>query len=208
MPIAVDEFRVADAPDVWRSAGFNVDPDGVCRIGDVRVRLLGDGIGIVGWTLRELPVDGNLDGVPTSRSDAAPAAPATHANGVTSIDHVVLLSPNLARTVSSLGAVGLQPRRERDAELGGQPMRQVFFRLGSVILEVVGAPGVADDGPSSLWGITYVVADIDATAAFFGDRTLPVKDAVQPGRRITTLRHRDLGMSVRTAMISPPILSR
>ncbi|WP_179475426.1 glyoxalase [Mycolicibacterium vinylchloridicum] len=208
MPIAVDEFRVADAPDVWRSAGFSVDPDGVCRIGDVRVRLLGDGSGIVGWTLRELPVDRDLDGVPTSRSDAAPAVPATHANGVTSVDHVVLLSPNLARTVSSLAAVGLPPRRERDAELGGQSMRQVFFRLGPVILEVVGAPEAADDGPSSLWGITYVVADIDATAAFFGDRTLPVKDAVQPGRRITTLRHRDLGMSVRTAMISPPILSR
>jgi hypothetical protein len=208
MPITVDEFQIEDAADTWRAAGFTVDADDSCRIGDVRVRLLGGSSGIVGWTLRELPVDGAVDGIPTSRSDAAPSVPAVHPNGVTSIDHVVLLSPNLARTVESLAAVGLQPRRQRDAELGGQPMRQVFFRLGSVILEVVGAPGVANDGPSSLWGITYVVADIDAAAAFFGDRTLPVKDAVQPGRRITTLRHRDLGMSVRTAMISPPILSR
>jgi hypothetical protein len=87
-------------------------------------------------------------------------------------------------------------------------MQQIFFRLGAVILEVVGSPDTQADGPSSLWGITYVVADIEATASFFGERTLPVKDAVQPGRRITTLRHRDLGMSVRTAMISPPILSR
>jgi hypothetical protein len=208
MTVTVDEFLIGDTADVWQAAGFSVDGDGVCRVGDVRLRLAGGGDGIVGWTLRGLAVDGDLDGIPTSRSDALAAEPATHANGVTSIDHVVLLSPNLARTVASLAAVGLQPRRERDAELGGQPMRQVFFRLGSVILEVVGAPGVANDGPSSLWGITYVVADIDATAAFFGDRTLPVKDAVQPGRRITTLRHRDLGMSVRTAMISPPILSR
>lgn len=208
MTVTVDEFRVSDPPDVWRSAGFSVDPDGVCRIGDVRVVLGGGGRGIVGWTLRGLAQDGDLDGVPTSRSDTTPAVPAVHANGVTSIDHVVLLSPNLARTVSSLAAVGSHPRRERDAELGGQPMRQVFFRLGSVILEVVGAPDVANEGPSSLWGITYVVADIDATADFFGERALPVKDAVQPGRGITTLRHRDLGMSVRTAMISPPILSR
>lgn len=131
-----------------------------------------------------------------------------HPNGVTSIDHVVLLSPNLSRTVDALNAVGLQSRRVRDTELGGRPMRQVFFRLGAVILEVVGSPETAADGPSSLWGITYVVADIEASAAFFGERTLPVKDAVQPGRRITTLRHRDLGMSVRTALISPPILSR
>ena len=71
-----------------------------------------------------------------------------------------------------------------------------------MIFEVVGSPETASDGPSTLWGITYTVADIDATAAFFGDRTGPVKDAVQPGRRITTLRHRDLGMSVHTAVIS------
>jgi len=207
MTVTVDEFQIADEADVWRAAGFSVDADSVSRVGDVRLRLVGSGSGIVGWTLRGLPFDGALDGIPTSQSDAVAASPAVHANGVTSIDHVVLLSPDLARTVASLAAVGLQPRRERDAELGGQPMRQIFFRLGSVILEVVGAPDVTGDGPSSLWGITYVVADIDATAAFFGDRTLPVKDAVQPGRRITTLKHRDLGMSVRTAMISPPILS-
>ncbi|MBB3602042.1 hypothetical protein FHT40_001675 [Mycolicibacterium sp. BK556] len=206
MSITVDSFEIGDAPDVWRSAGFTVDPDGLCRIGDVRVRLVGNGTGILGWTLRGVPSDGPLDGIPTAVSETVPAEPATHPNGVTSIDHVVLLSPNLARTVASLAAVGLEPRRERDAELGGQPMRQIFFRLGSVILEVVGSPDTATDGPSSLWGITYVVTNIDATAAFFGDRTLPVKDAVQRGRRITTLKHRDLGMSVRTAMISPHIV--
>ena len=128
--------------------------------------------------------------------------PAEHANGVTAIDHVVLLSPDLGRTVASLAAVGAEPRRERDGELGGRPIRQIFFRFGEVIVEVVGSGEAAGDGPSTLWGLTYVVADIDATAAFFGDRTAPVKDAVQPGRRITTLRHGDLGMSVRTAMIS------
>lgn len=208
MAVTVDEFQIADPVSAWRDAGFTVDPDGVCRIGDVRVRLLGRerGTGILGWTLRGLPSGGPFDGISTACSAAVPSTPAVHANGVTAIDHVVLLSPNLARTVESLAAVGLHPRRERDAELGGQPMRQIFFRLGPVILEVVGPPGTAGDGASSLWGITYVVADIDATAAFFGGRALPVKDAVQPGRRIATLRHRDLGMSVRTAMISMPIL--
>ena len=165
----------------------------------------GRGTGIVGWSLRGLPSDGSaddLDGVPTTSSGAAAATPAEHANGVTSIDHVVLLSPDLDRTVASLAAVGVDPRRERDGELGGRPIRQIFFRLGSVIIEVVGSPGTASEGPSTLWGITYNVADIDATASFFGDRTSPVKQAVQPGRRITTLRHHELGMSVRTAMIS------
>ncbi len=206
MTVTIDEIHVGDPASAWRDAGFSVDSDSVARIGDVRVRLAGQGSGIVGWSLRGLPADGHVDGIPTTSSATDVPEPAGHPNGVTEIDHVVLLSPNLSRTVSSLSDIGLQPRRERDAELAGQPMRQIFFRLGPVILEVVGSPSATAGGPSSLWGITYIVTDIDATAAFFGDHALRVKDAVQPGRRITTLKHRDLGMSVRTAMISPPIL--
>ncbi|SEH65170.1 hypothetical protein SAMN04489835_2478 [Mycolicibacterium rutilum] len=203
--ITVDEISVADPADAWRRAGFTVDADDVCRVGGVRIRLAGPGSGITGWALRGARGP-ELDGIATTVSDAPVAEPAEHANGVVAIDHVVVLSPDLARTVASFGAAGAEPRRERDTELGGRPMRQIFFRFGEVIVEVVGAPDVAGDGPSSLWGITYVVADIDATAAYFADRTAPVKAAVQSGRRITTLRHRDLGMSVRTAMISAPIL--
>jgi hypothetical protein len=209
--ITVDEIEVADPADAWRRAGFSVDSDAVCRIGGVRIRLTGRGrgIGIVGWSLRGLPSDGSLrdiDGIPTTRSDAVAAAPAEHANGVTAIDHIVLLSPDLSRTVESLAGVGVEPRRERDGQLSGRPIRQIFFRFGEVIIEVVGSPETASEGPSTLWGITYVVADIDATAAYFADRTAPVKEAVQPGRRITTLRHHELGMSVRSAMISAPIV--
>jgi len=121
---------------------------------------------------------------------------------VTSIDHVVLLSPDLERTKVALKAIGLEPRRERDGELGGAAIKQVFYRFGDVIVEVIGSPDNVGDRPSTLWGITYVVEDIDTSAVFFGDRTSSVKDAVQPGRRITTLRHRDLDLSVRTALIS------
>jgi hypothetical protein len=204
MTVTVDEFQVADTADSWAAAGFTVDRDGVCRIGGVRIRLTGRerGTGIVGWSLRGVPSDQPLDGIPTERSDAPPPAPATHPNGAVAVDHVVLLSPDLNRTVAALAAIDVHPRRERDGQLGGRPMRQIFFRLGEVILEVVGSPDASGDGPSSLWGLTYVVQDIDATAAFFGDRTAPVRPAVQPGRRITTLRHHEFGMSVRTAMIS------
>ncbi|MFZ0228195.1 MAG: glyoxalase [Mycobacterium sp.] len=209
MTISVDEFEVADPADAWMQAGFGVDSDAVCRIGGVRIRLVGrgHGTGIVGWSLRGLPSDGaldDLDGIPTTRSDAVAAAPAEHANGVSAIDHVVLLSPDLGRTVESLATVGVEPRRERDGRLGGRSIRQIFFRFGEVLIEVLGSPDTAGEGPSTLWGITYVVADVDVTAAYFGDRAAPVKDAVQPGRRITTLRHHELGISVRSAMISPP----
>jgi len=211
--VAVDELEVADPVDAWTRAGFSVDSDAVCRIGGVGIRLVGGdrGTGIVGWSLRGLPSDralDDLDGIPTKRSPGVTAPPATHANGVTAIDHVVLLSPDLSRTVEALAALGVDPRRERDGELGGQRIRQIFFRFGEVIVEVVGSPGTASEGPSTLWGITYVVEDIDATAAFFGDHTTPVTDAVQPGRRITTLHHHELGMSVRSAMISAYVRDR
>jgi hypothetical protein len=211
--VGVEELEIADPADAWQRAGFSVHSDAVCRVGGVRIRLVGRdrGAGIVGWSLSGLPSNGSigdLDGIPTTTSEAVAAQPVVHANGVTEIDHIVLLSPDLSRTVEALAAIGVQPRRERDAELGGRPIRQIFFRLGEVILEVIGSPRTAEQTPSTLWGITYVVADIDATASFFGDRSTPVKDAVQPGRRITTLRHEDLGMSVRTAMISMPILGK
>ena len=213
MTVGIEGLEIADTADAWRLAGFSVDSDAVCRVGGVRIRLAGRdrGAGIVGWSLRGLPSDvstGDLDGIPTTMSVGVAAAPAAHLNGVTAIDHIVLLSPDLGRTVEVLAAIGVHPRRERDAELGGRPIRQIFFRLGEVILEVVGSPGTAEKGPSTLWGITYVVTDIDATASFFGGLATPVKDAVQPGRRITTLLHHDLGMSVRTAVISMPILGK
>lgn len=208
MSVTLAELVVADPPQAWREAGFAVDDDGGCRVGSVRIRLVGSerGRGIVGWALGGVPDDtSDVDGIPTTAAPDRPGEPATHPNGVTHLDHVVLLSPDLARTTAALQSLGLDVRRERDGTLGGAPMRQVFFRLGEVILEVVGSPDAQGEGPSSLWGLTHTVPDIDAAATLLGERTSPVKDAVQPGRRITTLRHRDLGMSVRTALISPHV---
>ena len=207
MTVGIEELEIADSADAWRRAGFSVDSDDVCQVGGVRIRLVGRGrgVGIVAWSLSGLPsnrLKDDLDGIPTTTTEAVAAQPAAHANGVTAIDHIVLLSPDLSRTVESLVSIGAHPRRERDAELGGRPIRQIFFRLGETILEVVGSPETADEGPSTLWGITYLAPDIDAAAAFFGDRTTPVKEAVQPGRRITTLRHDELRISVRSAVIS------
>src|ERR1700743_3463683 len=161
--VTVDEFEVADPSDAWVQAGFSVDSDAACRVGGVQIRLSGRGrgTGIVGWSLHGLPSDGSLhdvDGIPTTRSDGVAVVPARHANGVLAIDHVVLLSPDLRRTVDSLAVIGIDPRRERDGQLGGRSMRQIFFRPGDVIIEVVGSPETVSEGPSTLWGITYVVA--------------------------------------------------
>lgn len=195
--VTIDELHVGDSPDAWRSAGFDVDDD-CCRVGSVCIRLGGEGTGITSWTLREVPRGlTDVDGVATAGSATPPGAPATHANGVTRIDHLVFMTPDLPRTTAAVVALGLDVRRERDAGA----FQQVFFRLGEVILEVVG-PVEGGPGPASLWGITFTVTDLDATAEFLGERVGRVKDAVQPGRRITTLRGKEIGISPAIAFMS------
>jgi hypothetical protein len=207
--VTIDELIVGDPPDAWRAGGFTVDDDGTCRIGAVRVRLVGreHGKRILGWSLRDtepgsLPGD-SLDGLPTTVSGRAPADPAEHPNGCLHIDHVVLLTPDLDRTTRAVVATGLDVRGSRDADTYGAPMRQVFFRLGEVILEVVGAPDTHGDGDAGFFGLAHTVADLDVTAALLGSALGEPKDAVQPGRRIATLRHREVGMSVATAFMTP-----
>lgn len=94
--VTVAEFHVADPPESWARAGFTVDADAVCRVGGVGIRLVGRerGTGIVGWSLRGVPSDvHDVAGVPTTATDASAVTPGTHPNGVTAVDHVVLLSP-------------------------------------------------------------------------------------------------------------------
>lgn len=209
MGVTIDEILVGDPADAWTAAGFAVDEDGTCRIGQVRIRLVGrdGGKRILGWSLRGAPparlADGSVDGLPTTASDAPAAEPATHPNGATHIDHVVLLSPDLARTAAALEALDVPARGERDTDTYGAPMRQIFFRLGEVILELVGQPDTAGEGEPGFFGLAITVADLDAAGALLGDHLGPAKDAVQEGRRIATLRHREVGMSVATALMSP-----
>jgi hypothetical protein len=96
--------------------------------------------------------------------------------------------------------------RERRSGTYGAPMRQVFFRLGEVILELIG-PDEVDDvhrgRPARFFGLAFTVTDLDATKALLGDALGEPKDAVQPGRRIATLRHQDLGLSTAVAFMSP-----
>ena len=141
--------------------------------------------------------------MPTTASEAPPAEAGDHGNGALHVDHVVLLTPDLRRTTAALAEVGLEPRGERDSDTYGSPMRQVFFRLGEVILELVGQPDTAGEGEPGFFGLAITVSDLDLAAELLGDHLGPAKDAVQEGRRIATLRHRDLGMSVATALMSP-----
>jgi hypothetical protein len=55
----------------------------------------------------------------------------------------------------------------------------------------------------SFWGLAFIAPDLDATVAGLGDRVSEIRDAVQPGRRIATLR-RSAGLTVPVALITLP----
>ena len=144
----------------------------------------------------------------SSRPSRRPRRRRAQPNGVERIDHVVLLSPDLDRTVEELRSDGFELRRIREGETPGGSTRQAFFRVGEPILEVVQAPegtSVArnPDGPARLWGIAFLVDDLDATGATLGGLLGVPRDAVQPGRKIATLRP-EAGLGPAIAFMTPP----
>lgn len=211
-------ITVADPPDAWRAAGFSVDDSGVARIGTVELRCAGSGVGegVVSWALGGVEGE-EIDGLVTRAEGpgAAGARPrrveaSEHPNGALRIDHVVVLTPDIARTTRAFEARGFDVRRVRDVDRG-RPIRQVFFRAGEVIIEVVGPqpggeqaePATDVGGPARFFGLAITVADLDAAAALLGPALGRVKDAVQDGRRIATLKSRDVGVSTAVAFMTP-----
>lgn len=197
MPI-LSRLTIADDADAWRDAGFTVADD-TCTIGTITISFVEGSHGVVGWGFAGLDDPAPIDGIPTVAVDDDLAEPPAHANGSTSLDHVVVTTPDSARTVAALEAIGLPARRTRDI---GRGMQQVFFRAGEAILELVGPVEPTGDGPAGFYGIAVIVADIDTTKAALGDRVTDPKDAVQPGRRIATLKTRDLGIATAIAFMS------
>lgn len=212
MTVVLDGLVVADDPATWRALGFAVDGDRTC-VGGVEIRLAGGaaGTGIVGWGLRGVgEADVDLDGLATTPlppppDPAQPAHPNSalgddraHPNGALAVDHVVAVTGDFTRTVGVLETAGLVLRRTREVP-GREGIRQGFFVLGTALLELAGP--VPDHDRASFWGMTLVAADLDALAARLGERLGPVRDAVQPGRRIATV-HRGAGSTTPLAFMS------
>jgi hypothetical protein len=210
----IDEIAIADEPGTWEALGFAVS-DGVVRLGTVRIALAGRdaGRGILGWSLHDASST-ELDGLATTTSHApaphaqAPEPNAPHPNGITAIDHIVAMSPDLDRSVRALQAAGLDLRRIREQPTPAGAPRQAFFRLGEVILELVQEPDEVlaarsdgTDGPARFWGLALLTEDLELTVEQLGEHSSEVRAAVQPGRRIATLR-RSAGLAVPVALMS------
>jgi hypothetical protein len=189
VPVAAREIAVPDDPAAWRALGFAVDADGSIALGGVRIATGAGPLELRAEGLRAERPDG-LAIVSTSGRSAAPARRPRHANGALAVDHVVAFTDDLARTLAALEATGMEVRRIREPPEA--PMRQAFLRLGELILELVEA------GRNGLWGLVVVVPDVDALGELVG----APRDAVQPGRRIATVR-REAGLDTALAFMTP-----
>lgn len=118
------------------------------------------------------------------KSVAAGAAP------IDALDHVVIATEESDRAAALYGArLGLDLALDRSHQDWGQLM---FFRCGDLIIEVVRRP-VAGEDPlhDRLWGLSWRVADIEATRRRLmaaGLDVSEVRNGRKPGTRVMTVR--------------------
>lgn len=196
------ELYLADDPEAWSEAGFDVVDDRV-QIGTTTLRFVtAEGRrGFVGWSFVDVAAR-DLDGMACFATDGVFGPNGNHENTSKLVDHVVVMTPDMGRTNEALAEIGLDLRRVRDVPDTAPARQQAFYRSGEVVIEVVGTAQPSGDGPSALWGLVTVVSDIDAAASRLGELLGEPKEAVQPSRRIATLR-KSAGLGIPVALITP-----
>jgi hypothetical protein len=193
---------VGGSSEPWERLGLTVIDDTVPLFG-TGLRFDESGpAGIVRWALSGIG-DGvsNIDGLATDAVPPATPMLVEHPCGAIGLDHVVVTTDSLERTCAAIeAATGAPLRRVREAGA----IRQGFHRLGGggLIVEVVERAGLPE-APAWFWGLVINVEDLDAAAARIGpDGIGAVTPAVQPGRRIATVRA-ELGLGVPVALMTP-----
>jgi len=125
-----------------------------------------------------------------------PRSAATTETPILGLDHVVVSTEDPERAAALYGArLGLDMALDRTHQEWGQLM---FFRCGDLIVEVVRRPVAgADQAHDKLWGVTWRVADIDATRQRLvaaGLEATEVRVGRKPGTRVMSLRSGTCGV--------------
>jgi catechol 2,3-dioxygenase-like lactoylglutathione lyase family enzyme len=125
-----------------------------------------------------------------------PPSAATADASITAMDHVVISTGDPERAAALYGArLGLDMALDRSHPDWG---RLMFFRCGDLIVEVVHRPGKDTDAThDKLWGLSWRVADIDATRARLASAGVDVSEVRagrKPGTRVLTARNGTCGI--------------
>jgi catechol 2,3-dioxygenase-like lactoylglutathione lyase family enzyme len=116
---------------------------------------------------------------------------------ITAMDHVVIVTADPERAAALYGArLGLDMALDRSHPDWG---RLMFFRCGDLIVEIVHRPKdtSVDKAHDRLWGLSWRVADIDATRARLasaGVEVSEVRAGRKPGTRVLTVRSGTCGV--------------
>jgi catechol 2,3-dioxygenase-like lactoylglutathione lyase family enzyme len=116
---------------------------------------------------------------------------------ITALDHVVIATAEPERAAALYGArLGLDMALDRSHPHWG---RLMFFRCGDLIVEVVQRPkdATVDRTHDRLWGLSWRVADIDATRARLlaaGIDVSEVRAGRKPGTRVMSVRDGTCGI--------------
>jgi catechol 2,3-dioxygenase-like lactoylglutathione lyase family enzyme len=129
-------------------------------------------------------------------ADERPLSATISAAEILELDHVVVSTEDSERAAALYGArLGLDMALDRSHQDWGQLM---FFRCGDLIVEVVRRPVAgADLAPDKLWGLSWRVANIDATRARLladGIEVSEVRTGRKPGTRVMTVRSGTCGV--------------
>jgi hypothetical protein len=120
------------------------------------------------------------------------------------VDHVVVVTRDIDRTTSAMGEVSLVPRRTERGLRGDHDRLYRFFVLDNSLVELIGpAERGETDQPARFAGLAFVTDDLDRLARVVGDACSEPRDAVQAGRRIVTIHHEVLGISLPIAVMTP-----
>jgi catechol 2,3-dioxygenase-like lactoylglutathione lyase family enzyme len=129
-------------------------------------------------------------------AEERPRSVATAAAPILGLDHVVVSTEDPEHAAALYGArLGLDMALDRSHHEWGQLM---FFRCGDLIVEVVKRPVAgADQTHDKLWGLSWRVADIDATRARLvgaGVDVSEVRNGRKPGTRVMSVRNGACGI--------------
>jgi catechol 2,3-dioxygenase-like lactoylglutathione lyase family enzyme len=129
-------------------------------------------------------------------AEERPLSVATDEAPIVGLDHVVVSTEDSERAAALYGArLGLDMALDRSHHDWGQLM---FFRCGDLIVEVVRRPVAGGDlTHDKLWGLSWRVADIDATRARLiaaGIDVSEVRNGRKPGTRVMSVRNGSFGI--------------
>lgn len=151
------------------------------------------------WRRFRIP-DEKMAGIKTFilQSDTPLAAAPVMPGSATSLDHLVINTPNPERAVATYGArLGLRFALDRTAEQW--KTRFLFFRLGGLTLEVIHRLGETHDASANdtIWGLTWETDDLTATRTRLDAAGLDVSEirtGRKPGSQVFTVRNGTQGV--------------